>query len=67
MWVNALTYRMNESDIKDFCADLFNCETNDSESQNMEELFKLAHMMLNQPYMGMLNKSVQKKILLDRY
>ena len=61
MWVNALTYRMNESDIKDFCADLFNCETNDSESQNMEELFKLAHMMLNQPYMGMLKQISTKE------
>lgn len=56
MWVNALTYRMNEPDIKDFCSDIIRNVSNDPDSQNMEDLFKLAHMMLNQPYMGMLKQ-----------
>lgn len=55
-WVNALTYRMNEPDLKDFCADIINNDANNSESQNMDDLFKLAHMMLNQPYLGMLKQ-----------
>ncbi len=56
MWVNALTYRMNEPDIKDFCKDIIGHDANDSNSENMEDLFKLAHMMLNQPYLGMLRQ-----------
>lgn len=56
MWINALTYRMNEPDIKDFCSDIINNESNNPDSQNMDDLFKLAHMMLNQPYMGMLKQ-----------
>lgn len=56
MWINALTYRMKEPDLKDFCAEIFGNETNLSESQNIDSLFKLAHMMLNQPYLGMLKQ-----------
>lgn len=56
MWLNALTYRMNEPDLKEFCAGIFNYEGDNSESQNMDSLFKLAHMMLNQPYLGMLKQ-----------
>jgi hypothetical protein len=56
MWVNALTYRMNEPDIKEFCSDIIKNVSNDPDSQNMDDLFKLAHMMLNQPYMGMLKQ-----------
>jgi len=56
MWVNALTYRMNEPDIKEFCSSIFNNETESQDSQNMHDLFKLAHMMLNQPYLGMLKQ-----------
>ena len=56
MWVNALTYRMNEPDIKDFCSEIISNEPNESGSQNMDDLFKLAHMMLNQPYIGMLKQ-----------
>ena len=56
MWVNALNYRMREPDIKDFCVDIINNESNKLESQNMDDLFKLAHMMLNQPYLGMLKQ-----------
>lgn len=56
MWVNALTYRMNEPDLKEYCMDIINSESNDPVSQNTDELFKLAHMMLNQPYLGMLKQ-----------
>ena len=56
MWVNALNYRMKEPDIKDFCVDIINNESNILESQNIDDLFKLAHMMLNQPYLGMLKQ-----------
>lgn len=56
MWVNALTYRMNEPDIKDFCKEIISNDANDSNSGNMDDLFKLAHMMLNQPYLGMLRQ-----------
>ena len=55
-WVNALTYRMNEPDLRDFCTDILNGESDDNESLNIDDLFKLAHMMLNQPYMGMLKQ-----------
>lgn len=54
MWVNALTYRMQEPDIKDMCAGILNKDEQNSEEQTTDELFKLAHLMLNQPYMGML-------------
>ena len=56
MWVNALSYRMKEPDIKDFCKDIINSDSSNSDSQNMDYLFKLAHMMLNQPYLGMLKQ-----------
>lgn len=56
MWVNALAYRMKEDDLKDFCADILNDEFIGYDMQNMEDLFKLAHMMLNQPYMDMLKQ-----------
>jgi len=56
MWVNALSYRMKEPDIKDFCKDIINSDSSNSESQNMDYLFKLAHMMLNQPYLSMLKQ-----------
>ncbi len=56
MWVNALSYRMKEPDIKDFCKDIINSDSNNSDTQNMDYLFKLAHMMLNQPYLGMLKQ-----------
>ena len=56
MWVNALSYRMKEPDIKDFCKDIINSDSNNSDSLNMDYLFKLAHMMLNQPYLGMLKQ-----------
>ena len=56
MWVNALTYRMNEPDIRDFCSKIISNEPNDSSMQNMADLFKLAHMMLNQPYIDMLKQ-----------
>ena len=55
-WVNALTYRMNEPDLRNYCVDILNSESGDYESLNMSDLFKLAHMMLNQPYMGMLKQ-----------
>lgn len=59
-WVNALTYRMNEPDLKDFCEEIFPKNQNDAEPQNLNDLFKeifeLAHIMLNQPYMGMLEQ-----------
>ena len=55
-WVNALTYRMKEADLKDYCYDIINSDSNDPESQNMNDLFKLAHIMLNQPYLGMLKQ-----------
>lgn len=53
MWVNALTYRMQEPDIREFCENLL--ENNDEEL-NYDDLFKLAHMMLNQPYLSMLKQ-----------
>ena len=56
MWVNALSYRMKEPDIKDFCKDIINFDSSNSGSHNMDYLFKLAHMMLNQPYLGMLKQ-----------
>lgn len=56
MWVNALSYRMNEPDIKEFCSEIIKNDSNASDSQNMDYLFKLAHMMLNQPYLGMLKQ-----------
>ena len=56
MWINALSYRMNEPDIKDFCKDIINSDSSNSDSQNIDYLFKLAHMMLNQPYLGMLKQ-----------
>lgn len=55
-WVNALNYRMNEADMRDYCTDILNGESNNYESLNPDYLFKLAHMMLNQPYMGMLKQ-----------
>lgn len=54
MWVNALSYRMKEPDIKDFCKDILNSDSNILDYQNINYFFKLAHMMLNQPYLGML-------------
>lgn len=58
-WVNALTYRMNEPDLKDFCKEIFP-DQNDAEPQNLndsyKDIFELAHLMLNQPYMGMLEQ-----------
>lgn len=56
MWVNALSYRMKEPDLKDFCIDIINSDSSNSDSQNLDYLFKLAHMMLNQPYLGMLKQ-----------
>ncbi len=56
LWVNALTYRMNEPDLKDFCSDIINNESTGSDSQNMDDVFRLAQMMLNQPYLGMLKQ-----------
>ena len=55
-WVNALNYRMNEPDMHDYCTDILNGESNNYESLNSDYLFKLAHLMLNQPYMGMLKQ-----------
>ena len=55
-WVNALNYRMNEADMRDYCTDILNGESNNYESLNSDYWFKLAHMMLNQPYMGMLKQ-----------
>lgn len=66
MWVNALTYRMNEPDIRDFCSDIINNESNNLDSQNMDDLFKLAHMMLNQPYMGMLKQISTSEIIVGQ-
>ncbi len=54
LWVNALNYRMNEPDIKDFCSNIFTNEEPEFNSQNIGEIFQLAHMMLNQPYLPML-------------
>ena len=56
MWVNALAYRMKEDDLKEFCTDILNDEFIGYDMQNMEYLFKLAHMMLNQPYIDMLKQ-----------
>lgn len=53
MWVNALTYRMQEPDIREFCENLL---ANDGAELNYDDLFKLAHMMLNQPYLSMLKQ-----------
>jgi len=55
-WINALTYRMNEPDLCDLCIEMFEGESSDSLSQDVNFLFKLAHMMLNQPYTGMLKQ-----------
>lgn len=55
-WVNALNYRMKEPDMRDYCTDILNGESNNYESLNSDYWFKLAHMMLNQPYMGMLKQ-----------
>lgn len=55
-WVNALNYRMNEPDMRDYCTDILNGESNNYRSPNSDYLFKLAHLMLNQPYMGMLKQ-----------
>lgn len=55
-WVNALTYRMNEPDLREHCKEILHNESSDNDSQNMDNLFKLAQMMLNQPYMGMLKQ-----------
>lgn len=57
MWVNALTYRMQEPDIREFCENLL---IDDGEELNYEDLFKLAHMMLNQPYLNMLKQIGEK-------
>jgi hypothetical protein len=65
MWVNALSYRMREPDMRDFCADFIDFESTGPESQNMEDLFKLAHMMLNQPYLGMLRQIGVSEKLVD--
>lgn len=56
MWVNALTYRMKEPDIRDLCSDLIDNDSSNPDAQNLEDLFKLAHIMLNQPYLGMLKQ-----------
>lgn len=55
MWVNALTYRMREDDLKDFCAEIISDEI-DEDFSKMDDIFKLAHMMLNQPYLDMLKQ-----------
>ena len=54
MWVNALTYRMQEPDIRDFCEKVLNKDEDTDDDINMDDLFKLAQMMLNQPYLNML-------------
>ena len=54
MWVNAITYRMQEPDIRDFCEKILNRDDGADDEINMDDLFKLAHMMLNQPYLNML-------------
>ena len=67
MWVNALTYRMNEPDIKDYCSEIFIDENNDESSEpETEEIFKLAHVMLNQPYLGMLKQIGTSNNLVER-
>ena len=63
MWVAALTYRMNEPDIKDYCSEIFNDDNNE---QEVEEIFKLAHVMLNQPYLGMLKQISTSNNLVGR-
>ena len=54
MWVNALTYRMQEPDIRDFCEKSLIREDSSDDDISMDDLFKLAQMMLNQPYLNML-------------
>lgn len=54
MWVNAITYRMQEPDIRDFCEKILNRDEGEDDEINTEDLFKLAQMMLNQPYLKML-------------
>lgn len=56
LWVNALTYRMREDDLREYCSDIFSGESSGDNSQNMNDLFKLAHIMLNQPYIDMLQQ-----------
>lgn len=59
MWVNAIGYRLNEPDIKEYGDAIFSNDNNNQESQKIENigaLFKLAHMMLNQPYLDMLKE-----------
>ena len=53
-WVQALEFRMNEPDLNGFCLDFLNNDASDMDSQDIDDMFKLAHMMLNQPYLGML-------------
>lgn len=60
MWVNALTYRMQEPDIREFCEDILIRDEQSEETQNIDDVFKLAQMMLNQPYLNML-KYVSEK------
>ena len=54
MWVNALTYRMQEPDVRDLSYAILNKSEQDSDDPDMDDVFKLAHMMLNQPYVGLL-------------
>ena len=54
MWVNALSYRMHEPDIIDFCRPILGEDEQMVDEPDMDDLFKLAHIMLNQPYLNML-------------
>ena len=54
MWVNALNYRMGEPDLKELCSSLINDEDQTDEELNSDDMFKIAHVMLNQPYLNLL-------------
>lgn len=54
MWVNALNYRMQEQDLKDLCSSLIYDEDQTDDELNSDEMFKIAHIMLNQPYLNLL-------------
>ena len=55
MWVNALTFRLQEPDIRGLCENILsNSDDNTNDDSTAEDLFKLAHLMLNEPYLNML-------------
>lgn len=56
LWVNALTYRLNLSDLREKNDELFNNNTESFDLDSLNEIIDLAQILLNQPYLSMLKE-----------